>query len=173
MILNETGGLAQNFWMEIPNHFPFITLGAFVVMPNHVHGIIEINKVETSNLDVCNENYFMETHNVKTPNLGNNNIDCIDAMHPDCKNAINRVDMHNVKRSKLGVSTNKKWKPGVLGVILNQYKRIYTINARKTKPNFKWQTQFHDHIIRDFDSYHRIEQYIQNNPQNWQNDKLY
>jgi REP element-mobilizing transposase RayT len=43
MKLSEIGNLANDFWMEIPEHFPFIKLDAFVVMPNHVHGIITIN----------------------------------------------------------------------------------------------------------------------------------
>ena len=44
MKLSEIGKLAENFWLEIPQHFPFVILDAFVVMPNHVHGIILINK---------------------------------------------------------------------------------------------------------------------------------
>ena len=44
MILSEIGEIAQACWLDIPNHFPFVRLGAFVVMPNHVHGIIVINK---------------------------------------------------------------------------------------------------------------------------------
>jgi putative transposase len=39
-IVSEMGQLAHDIWMRIPNHFPFITLDAFVVMPNHVHGIL-------------------------------------------------------------------------------------------------------------------------------------
>jgi len=42
MILNEMGKIAENFWKEIPNHFSNMRLDEFVVMPNHVHGIIEI-----------------------------------------------------------------------------------------------------------------------------------
>ena len=44
MILSEIGEIAQACWLDIPNHFPFVRLGAFVVMRNHVHGIIVINK---------------------------------------------------------------------------------------------------------------------------------
>ncbi len=42
--LSPVGKLAQQFWDEIPQHFSFVQLEAFVVMPNHVHGIITINK---------------------------------------------------------------------------------------------------------------------------------
>ena len=37
------GHIAQNFWEAIPNHFPFVKLDEFVIMPNHMHGIIIIN----------------------------------------------------------------------------------------------------------------------------------
>ena len=40
----EIGRVAHQNWLEIPNHFPFIKLDEFVVMPNHVHGILFINK---------------------------------------------------------------------------------------------------------------------------------
>lgn len=44
MQLNELGQLAEKYWLEIPQHFPFIELGNFVVMPNHTHGILIIDK---------------------------------------------------------------------------------------------------------------------------------
>lgn len=44
MQLSEIGKLAEQFWYEIPNHFPMVELGNFVVMPNHVHGILIIDK---------------------------------------------------------------------------------------------------------------------------------
>jgi REP element-mobilizing transposase RayT len=36
------GAIAYIFWNEIPRHFPQVRLGEFVIMPNHIHGIIEI-----------------------------------------------------------------------------------------------------------------------------------
>lgn len=44
MNLSEIGMIASQMWYEIPVHFPFIGLDAFVVMPNHIHGIIVINR---------------------------------------------------------------------------------------------------------------------------------
>ncbi|MCO6464736.1 MAG: hypothetical protein J5I52_11375, partial [Saprospiraceae bacterium] len=40
MVLSEIGEIAQKCWIEIVEHFPFVKLDAFIVMPNHVHGII-------------------------------------------------------------------------------------------------------------------------------------
>ncbi|HRE40977.1 MAG TPA: transposase [Ignavibacteria bacterium] len=42
LLLNELGKVANNFWIEIPNHFPSVELHEFIIMPNHIHGIIEI-----------------------------------------------------------------------------------------------------------------------------------
>lgn len=46
MILNEYGKIAANSWQELARHFPHITLGEWVIMPNHVHGIIVIGRGE-------------------------------------------------------------------------------------------------------------------------------
>ena len=43
MKLSKLGGIAEKYWLEIPDHFPKTELDAFVVMPNHVHGILVIN----------------------------------------------------------------------------------------------------------------------------------
>lgn len=44
MILNENGKIAQDCWLKITEHFPHTKLHEFVIMPNHIHGIIEITK---------------------------------------------------------------------------------------------------------------------------------
>ena len=40
------GTIAQQYWTDIPIHFPFVELDEYTVMPNHVHGILLINKPE-------------------------------------------------------------------------------------------------------------------------------
>ena len=40
MVLNDAGIMIQTVWQEIPNHYPGVNVDAFVVMPNHIHGII-------------------------------------------------------------------------------------------------------------------------------------
>src|SRR5258708_33203920 len=47
MQLSEIGKIANQFWIEIPNHFPFVILDEFIVMPNHIHGIIVIDRPVT------------------------------------------------------------------------------------------------------------------------------
>ncbi|MBN2117756.1 MAG: hypothetical protein JW730_14365 [Anaerolineales bacterium] len=43
MQLNDFGCIVDECWRAIPDHFPNVELGAYVVMPNHVHGIIVIH----------------------------------------------------------------------------------------------------------------------------------
>ena len=47
MILNEFGKMVNNFWKEIPKHFPYVILDEYIVMPNHVHGIIILDEFKT------------------------------------------------------------------------------------------------------------------------------
>ena len=42
MILNEAGRMIHTLWYEIMDDFPNVYLHEFVIMPNHIHGIIEI-----------------------------------------------------------------------------------------------------------------------------------
>lgn len=42
MVLNDLGKIADECWRAIPEHFPFVELGAHIIMPNHAHGIITI-----------------------------------------------------------------------------------------------------------------------------------
>ncbi|MCX5886646.1 MAG: transposase [Proteobacteria bacterium] len=39
MVLNEAGRMIQSVWDELPQHYPGVDIDAFVIMPNHVHGI--------------------------------------------------------------------------------------------------------------------------------------
>ena len=43
MILNDAGKMIEKYWREIPKKYPNIILDAFVIMPNHVHGILIID----------------------------------------------------------------------------------------------------------------------------------
>ncbi len=155
MILNDLGQIARKYWFEIPNHFVFVKLDKMVVMPNHIHGIIWI--INRSKNNVSGDNERM------------NGMDGMNGM---------------IETPKLGVSTgtpgtlgtqgtlenNRQWKPGTLGVIINQYKRICTIKSREILPEFGWQSRFHDRIIRNHGELNCIRKYIEMNPEKWDND---
>ncbi|XWN36943.1 MAG: transposase [Balneola sp.] len=54
MYLSEIGKIANQCWVEIPDHYPFVKLGEFVIMPNHVHGIIIIDKKDDGRFSKSN-----------------------------------------------------------------------------------------------------------------------
>lgn len=40
---SEIGSIARDCWADIPNHYPNVRLGDFVIMPNHMHGILMLD----------------------------------------------------------------------------------------------------------------------------------
>ena len=48
IMLNDGGRIASSCWKEIPKHFPQLSLHEYVIMPNHLHGILEIIPHEKS-----------------------------------------------------------------------------------------------------------------------------
>ena len=45
MKINDLGKIVESCWEEIPNHFESVELDYYMIMPNHVHGIIIINPI--------------------------------------------------------------------------------------------------------------------------------
>ena len=61
MILNNAGEIAKKCWLEIPNHYPNVILHEYVIMSNHVHGIIEItNAVRVQNFEPPSQNRYQK-----------------------------------------------------------------------------------------------------------------
>jgi REP element-mobilizing transposase RayT len=100
--------------------------------------------------------------------IGNNKYNAIrtdairrDAMHGVSTNGNNDYKNHFASQSKNIAS------------IIRGFKSSVTTFARKNEIEFAWQPRFHDHIIRDAQSFENIQNYIANNPINWDKDKLY
>jgi REP element-mobilizing transposase RayT len=164
MQLFEIGKLANKFWLEIPEHFPFVKLDVHVVMPNHVHGIIVIDKTDDGRNDINELN--------DGDNGGKNGGDN-DGRHVETQN------FASLPPPQQQPSTNKpqpknKFGPQSqnLASIIRGYKTGVTKYARNNNIDFGWQSRFHDHIIRNNTEYQRIKNYIINNPKNWNDDSL-
>jgi REP element-mobilizing transposase RayT len=82
-----------------------------------------------------------------------------------------RDAMHRVSTTKPANQFGPQSKN--LASIIRGFKSAVTINARLINSNFTWQPRFHDHIIRDKNSFQRISKYIKNNPQNWKEDGFF
>ncbi|MFZ6037670.1 MAG: hypothetical protein ACOYU1_05445 [Bacteroidota bacterium] len=73
MRMNECGEMAQQCWLEIPNHFPQTQLDEYIIMPDHIHGIIIINNfpiVGAKNFSPQRRDFqIIEAINISPPNL--------------------------------------------------------------------------------------------------------
>ncbi len=170
MKLSPIGKLAHEFWAEIPDHFPFVKLHAFVVMPNHVHGIIEISNNTGETLHATSVTDAKDAKDVRDATSVTDAKDAKDAMDVrDVRDAKLVGEGCDFKNEKMAAISPKK---GSLASIVRSYKSAVSKEARKIKPSFKWQTRFYDHIIRDDQAYIRISNYIDNNPRKWGEDKF-
>ncbi len=64
---NKGGLIAKACWDSIPKHFPWACLGEFVVMPDHIHGVIIINR---RNSDVLDASHCYNAKHGTTGSLG-------------------------------------------------------------------------------------------------------
>ena len=171
MYLNEIGTFANNCWTEIPNHFQNITLGEFVVMPNHVHGIIIIDPS------------IVETGHALSPDENNNPVNkkTGHALYPDDNNPVD-LPMNDLLANETGhalslrPTTHFRFRnqgKNTISSMVGSFKSAVTKLSRPVNKNFEWQSRFHDHIIRNHDDFLRISNYVLNNPANWDRDKFY
>ncbi len=65
MILNKWGKIAEKCWKDIPIHFQNVEFGTFIIMPNHVHGIIKIG--DPYNYDICRNHPVGTRHALSLP----------------------------------------------------------------------------------------------------------
>lgn len=144
MKLSEIGKIALKKWFEIPLHFKHVILDEFMVMPNHVHGIIEITD-----------------KNRHFP-VGVQNFEPVHSRIPDISNA----DCYINKFQKII--------PGSLGSIVRGYKIVVTnaikIFINDLESGSIWQRNFYDTIIETDEQLEIIRNYIRENPRIWNND---
>jgi REP element-mobilizing transposase RayT len=144
MQLNDFGKIADECWRAIPEHFPNVELGAHVIMPNHVHGVVVIREDESvSHLGMTDD----------------------DGRGAALLRPYTRPYDGNDNPHKINV------KPGSLGAIVRSYKSAvsYRINKEHNATGV-WQRNYYEHIIRNADEANRIHLYIEANPAQWDDD---
>lgn len=167
------GEIALQRWLEMSDHYPFVQLGSFVVMPNHVHGIVRINNGFDKNGD-----------NVQCDDIdqGRDLYQRRDAINL-ISTALQSTILPSSPPSMSQDATQAKQYGGITGChnpmlhnnlsrVIRWYKGRVTYECKKINPEFCWQERFHEHIIRDNETYKKIKTYIINNPANWEDDKF-
>jgi REP element-mobilizing transposase RayT len=168
--LTPMGAIADVLWFEIKNHARNIELDTFVVMPNHIHGIVILNNDEMNGNDDGidnNNNGDGDMNNGDNIDNGGNNGNNVETRHA--------LSLPPPQSSPLSIGQKRFQNQGknTLSSIIGSYKSAVTKHANRLGLDFEWQSRFHEHIIRDNTSYERIRNYIIDNPSNWNNDKFY
>lgn len=150
---SEIGLIAHQYWLEIPNHFSHVELDDFVIMPNHIHGIL--------NLDYSK---MGTRHGVS---LQQPTRDPVGPCHGMDLQSGSQIHFKNINQFSRPVKNS-------VSVIINQYKSSVKRWCNKNNlENFKWQPRFYEHIVRNSDSLDKIREYIGSNVLNWDNDDLF
>ncbi len=144
MILNSFGNIVKKYWLKVPERFNNIELMEYVIMPNHIHGIINITVGAIHELPL--QDKFPEQH--RSPE----------------KNELLHQDYIKYRRKML--------LPKMIGWFKMQSAKYINI-LRKTPGTHVWQRNYYEHIIRSEKSYLKIAEYILNNPARWNEDEYY
>jgi putative transposase len=141
--LSPQGSIVKEHWYDLPNHYRNCRLDEFIVMPNHIHGIIEIR--------YCDD-------------MGKPFANIVETGFKPVSTKTTRTSMDNdghVKRFPL-------WEI-IRG--FETFSAIRINKCQNTVGRPFWQPQFYDHIVRNEKSLNNIRRYIQNNPLKWSIDK--
>lgn len=173
MQYSPLGSIVYQYWTEIPTHFPFVELDAFVIMPNHVHGIVVINKTGNGNAGDAETPGYGETH-VETrliaspkwnENIMNNETRLIASLQSSNQST-------SVQHGGVTGNHNPMFHEN-LSRIIRWYKGRCSFDIHKIAHDFTWHPRFHDRVIRDHNEYTAISDYINNNVEKWESDDLF
>lgn len=160
MVLNEPGEIVAAEWLQTAVKRPSITLGEFVVMPNHFHGIVIIgtNTVGATCWSPKSKNHATTSNPVPTPNPATTPNPA-----PISNGATSRSPLHGPSPSSVGAL--------IAGFKCAVTTRINTLHNTRGRPI--WQRNYWERIIRSEDEYRALCAYIRENPAQWALDSLY
>jgi REP element-mobilizing transposase RayT len=143
MLLNDAGRMVQTVWDAMPVHYVGVAIDAFVVMPNHIHGIVVLVGAAP-----CGRPRSGQRPLEQASSMGQ-------AQGPAPTVAISLPDV--VHRFK--TMTTKQYADGVKQSGWSPF------------PSQLWQRNYYEHIIRGEDSLNRVRRYIADNPTQWEIDR--
>ncbi len=145
---SEIGKIVLEEWERTNELRSTVLLDAFVVMPNHVHGIVRIEY---------------------PPAVGRQRAA---PLRPD--SALFREVQQKLGTSRDRISNSSRLvRPGSLGAVVRGFKSAVTkrVNeSRNTPSNPVWQKNYHDRVIRNARELNAVREYIVQNPTNWSRD---
>jgi len=153
MILNDAGKIADEQWGKLPERFTNMELDVFQIMPNHMHGIILLNDVGAT-LAVAHDDNAVGNGKRATARVAPTKT--VGDIAGAYKSLVANECLEIFKQKWAGVNP-QKWAGASPAPTMGKL----------------WQRNYHEHIIRDEQSWQRISEYIINNPKNWKGDKFY
>ena len=197
MQMSDIGRCADECWRAIPQHFPYVEIPSWTIMPNHIHGILIINPhsrshspVETQDFASSNPAIPIETQDfassnpaipIETQDFASSNpaipIETQDFASSNPAIPIETQDFAHIPGITLcdDEPTGNHFGPQSrnLASVIRGFKIGVTKYAREHGLAFEWQARFYDHIVRNNREMTYIDRYIQNNVQNWKGDCFY
>lgn len=166
MILNDAGRMIEKWYIELENKFPNIKCHKKAVMPNHFHCVVQIVEADPRVRPILGESPILP----KTPTSPKTN-----KIHPTPK--LSSTPPHPTPPDTL----KNKHEGSQLSRALQWFKTMSTneyirgVKQLGWRPfqGKLWQRNYWEHIIRDEQGFIRISTYIDNNPKNWNKDKLH
>jgi len=156
--LSEMGIIADKIWLEISKQFSFIELDQYIIMPNHIHGILTIRKDAINRVSTENNTDNVIKTNVSTEN----NTDIVAKTNVSTKD-----NTHNANLSGGITGLHNPMLYDNLSRAIRWYKGRVSYEIRKFRKDFHWQSRFYDIIVRNETSLYYIRRYIRNNPIKW------
>jgi putative transposase len=149
MRLNDAGRLVQAAWDELPGRFPGVELDAFVVMPNHVHGIVVIVRGAVQGAEIPGAAS-------SAPTL---------PWEPGAATGPGAVGAGLALPAPTPATAT-------LGHVMRAFKSISAlyVNRQLKRSGPLWQRNYYERIIRDETELQRIREYIETNPARWADD---
>ena len=196
MVLSGAGRMVQSVWDELPMNYSGIETDAFIIMPNHIHGIITIQPSDMgpSSSPVGAGPRACPDDAPQSPDVGAGPRACPDdaPQSPDVGAGPRACPPHRMSRKQpppaghapppagqpQGVAPTKTMS---LPDVVHRFKTLTTKrytdgvkhNGWKPFPGRLWQRNYWEHVVSNERELHRIREYISTNPAKWELDRLY
>ena len=180
MRLNRYGHIVRNAWSDLPRHYGDLELGAFVVMPNHVHGIIILTEGDGgSGSDMVDQDVLPEGKGRGgSPMLDKGGRPEGDGRGGSPVQGDGALpDQEWAGRESLPIREirpyDKRTRPDLSEVVraFKSFSATRINRVRHTEGMPIWQRNYYEHIVRDQREMGRIAGYIEANPINWDEDE--